>query len=606
MIRALYGLTLLLAAVLVVGALAVRPAAIGIALLATAAWTLAERRLTALQYAPSSWLAALVLVVVVAGVCLPTLRGDFVGDDFGYVQLFHDKSLTSFTQLGDISQGIWQQPLDELRPLFALSYRLDAMLHGLNAGGFHADNIVLHVLVCLLVYALVRTLQPGNVWPALAASLLFGLMPVHVEPVAWITGKVDSLPTLFYLLVLLLFVRFRVRRSRAAYAAAVVLFALGLFSKEILITLPAVLVAFDLLLARHVAPADARPLLRRALHHLPFVALTGGFLILRHAVFGVSAREGHGLSLNRLKAFLLAQPEKVRWMLTPFAHWNWSEVLFAGLILGALAGAALWLWQRRAEHERCVAQIVFFGLAFYGITLLPLAVTYRSTRHLYLPSAGVAIALGLLLVPVAQDGRARLSSVRLGSLLLLLVVCALELHRADERWIAAGEVSRLVRMQLDEALRQIPAGRTVLIGGVPGTEGSVLVWKFALPFALQPPFATRDAYGPYQILERPELYCCPLERWWSAKRPLVAALLHGNPDETVAVTLLQWNARRQKIVVREGRPLRQLLRTQLTRAMGLPLESMDSIDGTQAPRLMATLEAVVRLSAAQVPENSAE
>ncbi len=138
------------------------------------------------------------IAALVAAAAWPALDGDFLGDDFGYVQLFHAKPLASLLRLGDVSEGIWGQPLDELRPAFALFNKLRLLLHGPGPGALHASNLALHVAVCLVLYALVRTLVPGRRRTAVAAALVFGLMPVHVEPISWITGTVDSLPTLFY------------------------------------------------------------------------------------------------------------------------------------------------------------------------------------------------------------------------------------------------------------------------------------------------------------------------------------------------------------------------------------------------------------------------
>lgn len=581
-----------LSALLIVAAARSHALALAVALFGMAAWQVLERKG---PLGPDSWLersrffAPLLLTLVVGAVTWPTLAGGFLGDDFGYIQLFDRKSLASFWRLGDVSEGIWGHPLDELRPVFALSYKLGLLLHGADPRGFHADNLAVHILNCLLVYALLRALEARSRLPGLCAGLLFGLMPVHAEPIAWVTGKVDSLPTLFYLATLVLYVRSRRGTGRGAQAGALCVFALGLFSKEILITLPAVLLAYELLLG---GPQRPRALLVRL---LPFAALTLAFLAVRRVVFDTFAREGRASSPEHLWQFLRLQPEKLGWLLMPFERWDLAECLAAGVVLGVLGGAGLLLWRRRGEHGDSLAQAVFLGGALYGLTLAPLLVTYSSARHMYLPSVGVAGALALLLFPVS-DARPRPAGrlALLGALGVALVF-GWQLLLAQARWTEAGALSRRARGQLEERLSPLPAGTTLVIAGLPSSQGPLLIFKFALPFALQPPFAARDAYTPYRVIEAPDVYCCPLRRWWQDKRGTLESLIVGDPHEPLEMALAHWNERRGEVVLRQGRPNRGLVRLLVERALGSPWEQLGEPDDQAAQRLVGALAESVRV-----------
>lgn len=585
------------------------------------AWAALDLRtgqaLPARPVAPPLWLrlgAPLAVAAAVVALCAPTLRGDFLGDDFGYVRLFHDKPLASFLRLGDVSEGIWGHPLDELRPVFALSFKLGLWLHGPAAWGFHLTSVLLHGANCVLVYALVRALAPGRLRPALLAALIFGWMPVHAEPIAWITGKVDSLPTFFYLAVVLLFVRFRAGGGRPSYAGAVALYLIGIFSKEILVTLPAMLVAYDLLLAPAGPPDPRAPgRLRRALDlarvHAPFVLTAAGFLLARRLVFATFAREGRvGPAL--LRQFLEQQPEKARWLLLPFDAWQarsggiwlasgvgvpWSTVQSA-LVLGVLLGAAFTLARRRAECRPALGLVGFFGLAWYALTLAPLVVTYPSPRHLYLPSCGIAIALALVVFPPARGGGLRTGPLRVVAAVLLLAAHAVWLRAATAEWTQAGETSRRVRAQIAAATQQLAPGSTLVLSGIPATGPRLLAWKFALPFALQPPFVSRDVYGAYRVLEPHDLYGRPLDQWWAAKRDGLRELLAGPDDERVNLTLLHWNARRRELVVLQARPERGRLRARAFEVLGAAPQDVAQIDGRGAQRLIAALAEVARTS----------
>src|SRR5262245_7891785 len=195
-------------------------------------------------------------VVVTSCVSLPTLRGSFLADVLGYIHLFHAKPLSTFLRLGDVSEGIWGFPLDEMRPLFALTYKLDYLLYGTSEAGYHLTNLLIHGL-CAGLVALIASAAGAGGWTSGLAGALFALLPVPAEPVSWITGKVDSLPTAFYLAAFYFFLLFRRSASAAAYALSLAAMAAGLFCKEILLTLPAVLVAYDLV-AGPLAPDRLR------------------------------------------------------------------------------------------------------------------------------------------------------------------------------------------------------------------------------------------------------------------------------------------------------------------------------------------------------------
>ena len=88
---------------------------------------------------------------------------------------------------------------DEIRPFPALSYQLTALGGPVSPVLHHALNILIHAANGLLVMAIARRAAGAQRAAATFAGLVFVLLPVHAESVAWITGRVDSMPALFYL-----------------------------------------------------------------------------------------------------------------------------------------------------------------------------------------------------------------------------------------------------------------------------------------------------------------------------------------------------------------------------------------------------------------------
>jgi len=487
---------------------------------------------------------------------LPVLQGDFVADDFGCLRLWGEKPLRDFLAFGDISEGIWGIPLDEARPVDALTFRLGFLISGADAWGHLGLALAFHAACSVLVYALARAARPqAPPLAALSAGVLFAVHPVHAEAIAWVSGKVDSLATAFYLASFALYLRWRGRGGHLRFAGSLAAFGLGLLSKEVLLTLPALLVAADLLLpeASTLRERLARTL-RGAAAWVPFAVLAAAYLVARRLAFGSFARE------QRLGSGLGAQ-------LIERQEFHWTALLApaGGLAAIALAGAALLallLAARDRTELRALAPAVgFFGLVFYGVTTAPLLFTYLSARHLYLPSAGLAVAGGFLLFP---SGRSK--SLRVAALAVAAAALVPGLHARQQPWIDAGAESRTMRLEAERLTRDLPLGANVVLWGVPAAEGDALVWRAALPFALEPPFVPRNVAGTLRVIESPDLFCCPVAQWWERRQAALAAIEEGPGDASVLVHLLEWRPGGARLTRRDALVNRAALRERLERA----------------------------------------
>ena len=502
--------------------------------------------------------AAVVLVAVVAGA--PALRADFLSDDYGYLAHLHDKPWSHFPPLfaSDWSGGIWGHRLDELRPLFAASYRLTGALFGADPVGHHAFNLAFHAASALLVAAMVRLTVPGARGASVAAGCVFAAGAAHAEVLAWITGRVDGLPTFFSLACVCAFLRWRRGGGRSAYAVALLAMAAGLATKEIVVTVPPLLVAFDVILFRQ------RPAWALARTHAPFVGLAGGWLLLRLAVFGNAVREGRGGPLDLVGKLLSEQPRNLEHLAWPARLAGLTDAL--ALLLLLLPAAVACLLLRSEEGRARVTALLCLGPVWYAVTMAPLAVTYWSARHLYMPAAGVAAALGLLLVPEAPS---RWRPVAWASAALLVVLHGVALGHAFEPWVRWGEVSRLVRDDARRALIDIPPGALVVVDGPPSKADGMEVWGYALPFALSPPFVDAGYEG-LNVLERADTWCCPEEQWWRDRGPLLERLRRGEGEGPLSVVLLAWDEPRGGLTVLRRELDRSAVAARVTRAMDGP------------------------------------
>src|SRR5262249_47391210 len=141
----------------------------------------------------------------------------------------------------------------------------DCQLYGVNAGGHHFTNVILHTLAVLLLFLVLRQMT-GLLWQSAFVAAVFAIHPLHVESVAWIAERKDVLSAVFFMLTLAAYARYARAPSAARYVLVAMLFALGLMAKPMLVTLPFVLLLLDYWpLGRIGGP---RPKIRRQLQRL--------------------------------------------------------------------------------------------------------------------------------------------------------------------------------------------------------------------------------------------------------------------------------------------------------------------------------------------------
>ena len=164
-------------------------------------------------------------------------------------------------------------------PLIWLSHMLDVQLYGLNAGGHHVTNVLLHAANTVLLFAILRR-TTGALGRSAFVAALFAVHPLHVESVVWVTERKDVLSTLFLLLTIAMYVEYTRRPSRTRYLVALVFFVLGLMSKAMLVTLPFMLLLLDVwplgrltIAERRLSPPERATAVRLIREKIPFLVL---------------------------------------------------------------------------------------------------------------------------------------------------------------------------------------------------------------------------------------------------------------------------------------------------------------------------------------------
>jgi tetratricopeptide (TPR) repeat protein len=362
--------------------------------------------------------------VLIVAAYLPVVRCGYIWDDDQYV--LDNPPLRSLDGLRRIWVELTAAPpkYPQYYPLVFTTYWLEYHGWQTNPLGYHVTNVLLHALGAVLLWRVLAYLQiPGAWW----AAALFGLHPVHVESVAWITERKNVLSGVFYMAAVLAYLRFALPRDGVGrpvrrdwlYAAGVVLFLCALLSKTVTCTLPAVLLLVLWWKRGRIGWREARSLVPLFVLGIAFGLLTSW--MERHYV-GAAGREWNlgllqrGLLAARVPWFYLG---KLLWphpLIFIYPRWTidagaWLSYLYPLATVALIA--TLGLAHRRLGRGPLVAVLCFGGTLFPALgffNVFPMRYSFVADHFQYLASASIlalvaAAVFGLLrrrvAVPVA-------------------------------------------------------------------------------------------------------------------------------------------------------------------------------------------------------------
>jgi hypothetical protein len=456
----------------------------------------------------------------------------FVNEDFGVVQLLSQKPPLYFPRWFVTSwmDDIWGATQDEIRPFPAVTYQLAALWGATSPLANHLTNLAFHAANALVVLAIARAVAGLSFIASTYAALAFAILPLHAESVAWITGRVDTIPALFFLGSFLAYARWRRGGATSArlYLCSIVLFFCALFSKQNTIVMVATLFLYDLVAERRPIRASWSWLAP----YLPFAVLTIAYLLLRYLLFGEVAREGQltadGLGLSRI-----------------FIGKHFQRMFFGGevarypggYIAALVLTAGVWFLirsSRAANLRHGPALVLYFGPCWWFLCLAPLVVVgYESTRHVYLAAVGWAIILGLVFDVIWHVRHAAFRYAALVASAALFVFYTVGLQAEVAEWNIRSRVSHKVVADLEREALSAPEGTLLIVGAPPRS------WEWSLPFAAQPPFTRTDLAARVSIVSPVLLDCCR-DQW----RERTQRTLHTwSLRKAAPLVALRWDAR---------------------------------------------------------------
>jgi len=291
-------------------------------------------------------------------------------------------------------------------PLTWLSHMLDIELYGLSPMGHHLTNLQIHTVNTVLLFILLNWMT-GAIWPSSFVAALFAVHPLHVESVAWVAERKDVLCAFFWILSILAYVRYTRNQSKMNYLLIVILFAFGLMSKPMIVTLPFTLLLLDFWPLSRFEPKTCktqtsayRILVALIWEKIPLFALSVISSIITFSVqqYGGAVRSLETIPLMmRVSNALVSYTSyiiKMCWPTNLALYYPYNElpvgsVLVSGLLLLCIS-AMIVVASRRLPYL-ATGWLWYFGTLIPVIGLVQVGSQSMADRYTYIPLIGLFI-----------------------------------------------------------------------------------------------------------------------------------------------------------------------------------------------------------------------
>lgn len=392
-------------------------------------------------------IACLLLAVVTLALYNPVNHHPFVNyDDDRYVteNPHVRQGLTAATfkwALTSTEQANWH-------PLTWMSHALDCSFYGLNPVGHHFTSVLVHAVNVVLLFLLLMW-ATGRMGPSLFVAALFAIHPMNVESVAWVAERKNVLCTMFFFLTLWAYGWYARKPGWMRYLAVAALFAAGLASKPMVITLPFVLLLLDYWPLNRVAGVnkDSSSALksswsRLALEKLPLLALSAASAIITMRAqraggavratsqFSVGVRVANAVYAYAMYLWKMIWPARLAPM---YPHPGNSlvtwQVVAGAFVLVAITAVVL---RFRARPYLLVGWLWFLGTLVPVIGLVQVGDAAMADRYAYIPLIGIFVMIAFVLADFGEQ--TKIGSGLAIPAIVVMIGLAFATHRQIGYW----------------------------------------------------------------------------------------------------------------------------------------------------------------------------
>ena len=334
-------------------------------------------------------------ILLVTAVCLsPMLSNSLTNwDDEYYV--VQNQLLRGPDWAGIFSTSV----VSNYHPITVATLAMNYAMTGLDPSSYLITNLLLHLANTGLVFYFIWQLSGKKLWVAAFSALVFGIHPMHVESVAWVSERKDVLYTLFFLLSLIKYWRFLNDGKNKDLIYCFLFFGLSILSKPAAIILPFVLVLLDYWYGRKI---NGKAIIEK----LPFLLVSMGFALatfLIQSKTAVASLDYYPLwtrfffasytSMMYIIRFFVPYPLSAFHPFPMTKSMSWPMMLSPAFMLALLA----LVWFKR-KNKLLVFSFFFFMInVVLVLQFISIGGTLLSERYTYVPYIGIAFIVGMLL-----------------------------------------------------------------------------------------------------------------------------------------------------------------------------------------------------------------
>jgi tetratricopeptide (TPR) repeat protein len=368
----------------------------------------------------------LIIIAVTYIVFQNSLSNEFVFDDESViVGNASIQSLDNIPKFFTADEGFHKVIGRYYRPVVSATYAIDFAIWGLDPYGFHLTNVMIHIIACLLLFKIFTVLfwryKYRNLFSLLSA-LIFAVHPIHTEAVSWVSGRTDSLVTMFFFASFLFYILFtkelefdkekkdnslrRIKSENFIYLfLSLFFYAIGLLTKEMIVTMPVIIILYDFVYRKK----DRAYLKSNMLSYILFFGITIIYFVLRYELLkDVTERVNYLYFIGKdydivIGTMLKTIPVYFRLLIAPFPllyHYNGviadaKSIIEAGVILSMFFIAFL-IFISVYFYKR--DSIISFCILFFFVSLLPVmnivpTMNLMAERFLYFTSFGFVLLI---------------------------------------------------------------------------------------------------------------------------------------------------------------------------------------------------------------------
>lgn len=387
------------------------------------------------------------LVIITALIYFSSLNNELINtwDDHGYISENKDMQAMHTESIGQtVKKAFSTYVLGNYHPITMLTYSIEYAKYKNNPKPYHVTNLIIHILNILLVFYFIWLLTEQQ-WVAFITALLFGIHPMHVESVSWVSERKDVLYALFSLASLcayLIYVKSD-QSKKKYYLISIALFLLALLSKAMAASVALVFFAIDYFLDRKFTP-------KTILEKVPYLVLS---LVL--GIVAISAQKASSAMDGIVNHTFF---ERILFASYGIVTYLWKSILPAGMscfynyplkengsypLIFSLAPLLVITILAAVYFSKRMGKDIIFGFAFFIITvalvlqLLPIGDAIIADRYTYLPYIGLFFIIARFINNVMENKYAKLQSMKsviLGATVVFCLACCYITSQRTKVW----------------------------------------------------------------------------------------------------------------------------------------------------------------------------